>query len=103
MRGAPGAGITHSSGPGVTVSGFGNGGAVAPVGGKPPAGYHWNRQGYFTKSEGWIPEGTKLVKNRRRNPLNPKAASRAIARLESAKNATKTLSRVTIRKKSCCK
>jgi len=101
FTGAPGAGVTTQGGTGVTFTGPTQG--VQPVGGRPPAGYHWNRQGYFTKSQGWIPEGTKLVKNRRRNPLNPKAASRAIARLDSAKNAVKTLNRVTIRKRSCCK
>lgn len=98
--GAPGTGITTQGGTGVTFTGPTQ---VQAQGGKPPSGYHWNRQGYFTKSQGWIPEGTKLVKNRRKNPLNPKAASRAIARLESAKNASRALSRVTIRKKSCCK
>jgi hypothetical protein len=43
------------------------------------------------------------VKNRRRNPLNPKAASRAISRLESAKRAVKDLGRVSIRKRTTCK
>ena len=50
-----------------------------------PSGYHPNKSGYYTHSEGWIPEGTKCVKNRRRNPANPRALDRAMGRLNSAK------------------
>lgn len=50
-----------------------------------PSGYHPNKSGYFTKSEGYIPKGTKCVKNRRRNPANPRALDRAMGRLNSAK------------------
>lgn len=54
-------------------------------GAKAPAGYHWNKSGYFLKSGEYVPEGTKLVKNRRRNPANPRALSRSISRINSAK------------------
>lgn len=67
-----------------------------------PAGYHVNKTAYFLKDGTFIPEGSRWVKNRRRNPLNPRAASKAIGRLESLKKATARFSRITIRKK-CCK
>lgn len=68
----------------------------------PMRGYRLNKSGYFLKSGEYVAPGTKYVKIRRRNPLNPRAASRAISRLESAKKATKRLSRVTIRKAASC-
>ena len=72
-------------------------------GGQAPSGFHLNKTSYFLKDGTFVPKGTKWVKNRRRNPLNPKAASRAISRLESAKKATKRINRVTIRKPAACK
>ena len=66
-------------------------------------GYHWNKSGYFLKSGEWVPAGSRQVKNRRRNPLNPRALDRSISRITSAKRASKKLSRVTIRKASACK
>ena len=66
-------------------------------------GYHWNKSGYFLKSGEWVAKGTRQVKNRRRNPLNPRALDRSISRITSAKRASKKLSRVTIRKASACK
>lgn len=67
----------------------------------PPKGYRLNKTGYYTKSGGWVEPGTKYVKIRRRNPLNPKAADRAISRITSAKKASAKLSRVSIRKPAC--
>lgn len=69
--------------------------------GPAPSGYHWNKSDYFLKDGTFVPAGTKLVKNRRRNPLNPRAASRAISRLESAKKATRRLDRVAIKCRRC--
>jgi len=63
-----------------------------------PKGFHPNKSDYCTKAEGWIAEGTRCVRDRRRNPLNPGAASKAISRISAAKRATKALGRVTIRK-----
>ena len=72
--------------------------------GKPSqTGYHWNKTGYFLKDGTWVAPGTKEVKNRRRNPLNPRALDRSISRITSAKRASKKLSRVTIRKATACK
>lgn len=68
----------------------------------PPGGYHWNKQGYWTKSQGYVGRYTKLIKNRRKNPMNPDALSRAIRRVESADKLKKTLSRVTVRKRKAC-
>ena len=68
------------------------------------SGYHRNRTGYYTKRYGWVEKGSVCVKNRKRNPLNPRALSRSISRLSSAKNAARFLSRVSVREKGCgCK
>ena len=45
-----------------------------------PGGYHLNKQGYWT-AQGYVAKGTKWIKNRRMNPLNPRAARRAVRRL----------------------
>ncbi|MEN8176310.1 MAG: hypothetical protein ABFS23_11135 [Pseudomonadota bacterium] len=66
-------------------------------------GFHPNKSDYFLKDGTFVEKGSRCVKNRRRNPLNPRAASRAIGRLESAKKATKRLNRITIRCNRCGK
>jgi hypothetical protein len=68
-----------------------------------PAGYHVNESDYFLKDGTFVPAGSRWVKNRKRNPLNPKAASKAIGRIEQLKRATARFSRITIRKKCCDK
>lgn len=50
-----------------------------------PGGYHPNKSSYFLMDGTFVPEGSKCVKNRRRNPANPKALDRAMGRLNSAK------------------
>lgn len=115
----PGIGLPGGVGKtGVSLVPFGQGGLVQPMGVAPGGatgplvgtngagaacqrGYHFNRTGYFTKKYGYIEKGTVCIKNRRRNPLNPRALSRAMSRLESAKNASKALSRITIRDRGC--
>lgn len=81
-----------------------------PVGGAPapqgmqiacPPGFRPNKTSYFLRDGTFVAEGTKCVKIRRRNPLNPKALDRAISRISQAKRASKKLSRVTVRKKKC--
>ena len=66
------------------------------------AGYHLNKSSYARRDDNgnlvWIPKGTVWIKNRRRNPLNKHANSRAMSRLTSAKKAAEHLNRVTIRK-----
>jgi hypothetical protein len=55
------------------------------------SGYHRNKHGYYSQRYGWVAAGSVCVKNRKRNPLNPRAASRAMARLHSAKKATRAI------------
>lgn len=50
-----------------------------------PSGFHPNKSSYFLSDGTFVPEGSKCVKNRRRNPMNPRALDRAIGRLNSAK------------------
>jgi len=80
-----------------------NGAGFAPAmqAGKPSpvSGYHWNKSGYFLKSGEYVAPGTKMVKNRRRNPANPRATSNAITRIKGAKRYAKSLSSISIRKK----
>lgn len=51
-------------------------------------GYHLNKSGYHT-AQGYVPAGAKCVKNRRMNPLNPRAASRAMRRLDGFSRAAR--------------
>jgi len=62
-------------------------------------GYRANKSGYFLQSGQYVEPGTVCVRKRRMNPLNPRALSRAMRRIESAKRATSVLSRISIRKK----
>ena len=66
-----------------------------PSGGACPVGYHFNRTTYYT-SKGKVEKGTRCVKNRRRNPLNPRALSRSMSRITSAKRAAHFLDRIQI-------
>lgn len=79
------------------------GGAIGyePTGVCIPKGYKLNETGYHLKDGTYVPPNSKIVKIRKRNPLNPRAASKAISRLESAKKASERLRRITIRKKPC--
>lgn len=76
-----------------------NGGMGTPAIGC-PSGFRPNKTSYFLKSGQFVPKGSRCVKVRRRNALNPRALSRAISRVESAKRAAKRTNRITIRK-SC--
>ena len=58
-----------------------------------------NKSGYYVQGGQYVPPGTVCVKRRRMNPLNPRALSKAMRRIESAKRATTVLGRITIRKK----
>jgi len=63
------------------------------------SGYHWNKSGYFLQSGQYVPAGTKMVRNRRKNPANPRATSNAIMRIKGAKRYASSLSSISIRKK----
>jgi len=62
-----------------------------------PSGYHRNKSTYWTQTEGVVIEGTKCVRNRRRNPLNPRAARRSMSRLSALAGEMKKLDK-TLRK-----
>jgi hypothetical protein len=90
-------------GGGVSAGGFSMGGGISAGGGAAPGtalacltGHHVNRSGYYAHG-GYVPAGTACVKNRRMNPLNPRALSRAMRRITSAKRAASVLNRITIR------
>jgi len=71
-----------------------NGGAPCDT-----AGYHLNKSAYFLMSGEFVPEGSRYVRNRKRNPANSRATSRAISRVVGAKRYATSLSRISIRKK----
>jgi hypothetical protein len=49
-----------------------------------PSGFHANKSGYHTMA-GFVPKGSRCVRDRRRNPMNPRALDRAISRVDSGK------------------
>jgi hypothetical protein len=59
-----------------------------------PAGFHPNKASYFLKSGQFVPEGTRCVRNRRRNPLNPRALRKAIGRIDAGKTWQAKLSEI---------
>jgi hypothetical protein len=59
-------------------------------GGK-PSGYHANKSSYWLMDGTFIEKGTRWVKNRRRNPANARALSRAIGRIDLGKKLQGTL------------
>lgn len=62
------------------MTGVTGGSSSVAVPGACMRGYHLNKTGYWT-SQGYVAPGTKLVRNRRRNPLNPRALSRSLSRI----------------------
>jgi hypothetical protein len=74
----------------------GYGHEVYDTNGPPPGpGYHPNRGQYWSKKlDRVIEPGQLWVRNRRRNPLNPRAASRAIRRIKAGVKATRMLNRI---------
>jgi len=63
------------------------------------SGYHLNKSDYFLRSGEFVPKGSKWVRNRKRNPANARATSRAISRVVGAKRYATSLQRVSIRKR----
>ena len=71
-------------------------------------GYRPNKSSYYRTNPStgqvvYIPARTVWVRERRMNPLNPRAGSRAITRLSATKRAIQAFDRVTIRCKRCNK
>lgn len=56
-----------------------------------PSGFHPNKADYFLKDGTFVPAGTRCVKNRRRNPLNPRALDRSLGRIAATGKAVKAL------------
>lgn len=56
-----------------------------PATGAPPRGMRLNKSGYFLRDGTYVAPGTRYVKIRRRNSMNPRALSRAMARVNGAK------------------
>ncbi len=92
--GQKGASISFLNGGGGT-----NGEDVAGL--KCLSGFHPNKASYFLKDGTFIAKGSQCVRNRRMNPLNPRAASTAIKRIGRGKAATGALDRVSIKCKKC--
>lgn len=115
----PGVGtVSGGTGGGITIappgSGFGPGFGPVVGGGSSTAplapgacvpgmrGVRTNKTGYFLRSGQYVPPGTKCVKSRRRNPLNPRALSKAMGRVVSFKKAATAASRISIRSAKSC-
>lgn len=71
--------------------------------GGPPRGYRLNKSDYFLRDGTFVPKGTRYVRARRRNPLNPRALDRAMSRMVSAKKASEKIGRISIRKAKSCR
>jgi len=72
---------------------------ACPAGMGSMGGYHLNKSDYFLRSGEFVPKGSRWVRNRKRNPANARATSRAISRVVGAKRYASSLSRVSIRKR----
>lgn len=64
-------------------------------------GHRLNKTGYFLRDGRYVAPGTKCVKTRRRNSLNPRALSRAISRVAAAKKWSKMLEGVEVKRRRC--
>lgn len=62
-------------------------------------GTHTNKTSYRLKDGTLVAKGSKCVKNRRRNPLNPRALNRAVSRVAAAKHYAKMLDRIEIKRR----
>ena len=71
-------------------------------------GFRPNKTSYFLKDGTFIEKGTRCVKRRQRNPMNPRALSRAIGRIDAGKRFQNRMSQISTgrftaagKKKSC--
>lgn len=90
-RGMPRPQVVPRPGPGGFIERLVPGGKTGyevdvPMNGKgAPKGYHLNKSDYWLKDGTFVPKGSRYVKNRRRNPLNPTALRRAVGRVDAGK------------------
>ncbi len=57
-------------------------------------GHSPNKSDYFLRDGTFVARGTRCVKNRRRNPANARATSRAISRINGAKRMQSALAQI---------
>ena len=62
------------------------------------SGHHPNKSDYWLRDGTFVPKGSRCVKNRRRNPMNPRALSRAIGRVDAGKALQGKLAEITTKK-----
>lgn len=71
---------------GVPLPGFNPKGITVGAGGTCPRGYHLNKHALAaSKSHGAVPAHSMCVRNRKINPLNPRAVTRSLRRLKRAR------------------
>lgn len=75
--------------PGRMVQTSRNIGLTSIGGDRAPSGYHLNKTDYFLKSGQFVEAGTRWVRNRRTNPLNPRALSHSMRRMSGFARASK--------------
>jgi len=68
-------------------------GQLPGIGRECPKGHHLNKSSYFLQDGSHVPEGTRCVKNRRRNNDNGRASLRAARRLLGRKKSQDTVDR----------
>lgn len=66
--------------------------------GAAPKGTHLNKSDYFLRDGTFVAKGTRLVRNRRRDPMNARALRRAISRVDAGKVWQGKLSEITTAK-----
>ena len=101
----PGLAVVPSPGTGARIARFVPGGRtgleVAPAAGMRiacPAGHHANKSDYWLMDGTFVTKGSRCVRNRRRNPMNPRALSRAIGRVDAGKALQGKLAEITTKK-----
>lgn len=62
------------------------------------SGFHANKSDYWLSSGEFVAKGSRCVRNRRRNPMNPRALSRAIGRVDAGKALQGKLAEITTAK-----
>lgn len=82
--GAPTVGVMGGSMGGAGYYSPGTG--VGPV---RPRAVHPNKSGYWLKSGEYVAPGTRMVTNRRMNPLNPRSLSKSLRRVQGFAKASK--------------
>lgn len=90
-------GSLFSTGSGSATAYFSSPGTAVATCGTGMRGTHLNKSTYRTLDGTLVMKGTRCVKNRRRNPLNPRALTRAVSRVAAAKSWARILDRVEIK------